>query len=161
MTRLTRDALLGASDLTTREVEVPSIGGSVLVRSLPAAYSNQAQSESLEMVTLRTGEQTARVNTQKLEELQVFHGLIEPKLASVDEARQFAQQVGKAWRQIVSAIDEISGVDKEAIERTNTMFQSGGSPETISGAEVNGVGGGDGRSDLPLPARAGVENAGE
>lgn len=123
---LTKDALLQASDLREREVELPSIGGSVRVRGLPAAYSNQAISEALEMVSGRRGEQTAHVNTEKLEVLQALHGLVEPKLDTVEEARKFAQNCGPAFRKVIEAIDELSGVDKEAVEQTNALFQDGG-----------------------------------
>lgn len=149
MAILTKDALLGATDLVEREIELPTLGGSVRVRSLPAAYSNQAQSEALEVVTGRRGEQTAHVNTAKLEALQVLHGLIDPKFNSIEEVNTFAQQCGPAWHEIVKAIDEISGLDKEAIERANAMFQSGG-PGPAGEVVGNGVGAGDSRPDLPV-----------
>jgi hypothetical protein len=156
---LSKDALLGASDLVERDVNLPSIGGTVRVRSLPAAYSNQAQSEALEMVTIR-GEQTARVNVAKLEALQVLHGLIDPKLDSIQEAQALAQKLGPSWRRIVTAIDEISGVDKEAIERTNALFQPGGQVEELRPATSNGTKAGDGGPDLPARVGAGTEDAG-
>lgn len=149
MGTLTRDALLAASDLTEREVELPSIGGSVKVRSLPAAYSNQAMSEALEVVTGRRGEQTAHVNTAKLEALQVLHGLVDPKLNSIEDAYAFAQQCGSAWRRVVDTIDEISGIDKATVDRTNATF-----PDSGEGAERSDVGNGaragDRGSDLPV-----------
>lgn len=122
---LSKDALLSASDLTEKEVELPSIGGSVRVRSLPAAYSNQATSEALKLVTGARGEQIATVDTSKLEILQVLHGLVEPKLGSIAEAERFAQQCGPAFKEVVRVIDEISGVDKEAIEQAAATFRPG------------------------------------
>jgi hypothetical protein len=150
---LTKSALLGASDLVTREVVLPSLGDSVTVRSLPAAYSNQAMSEALEVVTGRRGEQTARVNTQKLEELQVLHGLIDPKLDTVEEVRALSMQIGASWRTIVETIDAISGIDKAAIERAEQTFPAGG--EDAGGSELgDGAPTGNGRSDLPVRAGA-------
>jgi hypothetical protein len=143
-----KEALLGASDLVEREVELPSIGLTVRVRGLPAEYSNHAISAALEVVSGRGGEQTARVNTAKLEELQVLHGLIEPKLDTLEEVRQFAQHTGVAWRKVLAVIDEISGIDKEAIDRTNTTFRAGG-PSPEGSSEVNGSGPGDSGPDLP------------
>lgn len=152
MSLLSKDALLGASDLTEREIELPSIGGSVIVRSLPAAYSNEAHSKALETVLdPKSGEQTARVNVHKLEALQVLHGLVEPKLHSIEEAQTFAKNCGPAWRKVVTAIDEISGIDKEAIEKTNTSFRAGGEEEEGSD-EVDAAGPGDGRPDLSVRA---------
>lgn len=143
MALLSKEALLGASDLEEREVELPSIGGSVKIRSLPAAYSNQATSEALELKTTARGEQLATVNTAKLEELQVLHALVNPKLSSIEEARTFMQNCGPAAKRLVKEIDEISGVDKEAIEQAQTRFQAGGTSEAgseLGDADTNGDG---------------------
>jgi hypothetical protein len=126
MPRLTKDALLKATDLQTKEVELPSIGGSVLVTGLSAAYSNQASSEALEMTTGARGEQTARVNTAKLEVIQAQHGLVEPKLSSYAEAETFAKNCGPAFKKVIEAIDELSGLDKEAITEAQATFPAGG-----------------------------------
>lgn len=155
MSRLSKGELLGKSDLREAEVELPSIGGSVLVRSLPAAYSNQAMSDALEVVTDSRGRQSASVNTQKLEALQVLHGLVDPKLDTLDEANGFALNVGSAWRTIVNKIDEISGIDKEAIEKANATFQAGGPGEGRPAS--NGDASGPGAREPDLPVRSGVE----
>lgn len=128
MERSTKQAWLeGPGDLREADVEdVPVKGQSIRVRGLPAAYSNQATSEALELVTGARGEQTAHVNTEKLEVLQFAHGCIDPTF-TVEEARQVAQKFGPAFRKVIAKIDELSGVDKEAIEKTNAAFQNGGS----------------------------------
>jgi hypothetical protein len=155
MSLLSKEALLGATDIVERDVDLrPHIQGSVRVRTLPAAYSNDAQSQALEVVTdPRTQAQSARVNTAKLEELQVLHGLVEPKLDTIEEVRQLAQKIGPSWRLIVNTIDELSGIDKEAIDQANRAFQPGGREEDrVPGS--NGVAPGDRRSDLDVPAGA-------
>jgi len=125
--RSTKDAWLqGPSDLREADVEdVPIDGKSVRVRGLPAAYSNHATSEALELITGPRGEQTAHINTEKLEVLQFAHGCIDPTF-TVDEARLIAQKYGPAFRKVIAKIDELSGVDKEAIEKTNAAFPAGG-----------------------------------
>lgn len=143
MKRLSKDALLEASDLIERDVELPTVGGTVRVRSLPAAYSNQASSEALVMKQVGR-DQIATVDTAKLEILQVLHGLVEPKLETVEEAEKFAQQCGPAFKKVVEVIDEISGVDKEAIRSAEARFQ--GSGEDEDGADL-GDGGHAARSD--------------
>ena len=141
---LSKESLLGASDLVEKEVELPAIGGSVKVRSLPAGYSNRAMSEALEVIATPTG-QKAHVNTEKLEQLQVLHGLVEPKLNSLEEAKKLSEQLGSSWRKIVQTIDEISGIDKESIEKAEATFQGGGSSE--AGSDVaDGDAGGEGSS---------------
>lgn len=129
MERLSKEALLGASDLVEREVDLPTIGGSVKVRSLSAAYSNQAASDALKMTTTPRGDQVATMDTAKLEALQALHGLVEPKLSSLAEAEQFARQCGPAFKEVIRVIDEISGVDKEAIEKAQATFPAGGEGE--------------------------------
>ena len=150
---ISKEALLGASDLVERDVELPSIGGSVRVRSLPAAYSNQAISESLEVTTGKRGEQTSKVNSAKLEALQVLHGLVDPKLDTVEEAQAMALRLGPAWRKIVEAINEISGINQEDVKKAETMFQPGGTAEGRPSVG-NGTAAGDGRPDIPVRAGA-------
>jgi hypothetical protein len=153
MSRLTKGDLVSRSDLIEREVFVPSLEGNVLVRSLPAAYANQAQSEALEMRTDAKGRQSAVINTVRLEELQVLHGLADPKFESIEEVRAFGLKNGRAWRVIVEAIDEISGIDKEAVEQANARFQAGGG--SAPGPDVDVADGArDNGSDLPLRAGA-------
>jgi len=155
MSIASKEDLLRASDLVEREIELPSIGMSV------SAYSNQAMSEALEVSTDQRGRQTASVNSRKLEELQVLHGLIEPKFATIEEVQTFSQNVGRAWQKIVETIGEISGVDKATVERTNATFQSGGSDaERALVDNGNSAGSGAGRPDLPVRAGVGVEDAG-
>jgi hypothetical protein len=141
--RSTKDAWLqGPTDLREEDVEdVPQEGMSIRVRGLPAAYSNQATSDALELITGARGEQTARVNTEKLEVIQFAHGCVDPTF-TVDEARIIAQRFGPAFRKVITKIDELSGVDKEAIEKTNAAFRPGG-PETPGPVVGNGSAPGD------------------
>ena len=111
MARLSKDALLKASDLRTKEIELETIGGSVVVQGLSAAYSNQASSEALEMKTTARGDQIASVNTAKLETIQVLHGLVEPKLDTIEEAEQFMQNCGPAAKAIVEATANFTDAD--------------------------------------------------
>lgn len=127
MERSTKDAWLnGPGDLTEATVEdVPVPGVSVKVRGLPAAYSNEAQSKALELKTGARGEQTATINTAKLEVLQFTHGVVEPTFTE-PEAQLIAQKYAHAWRKVINKIDELSAIDKEAIQRANEAFQVGG-----------------------------------
>ena len=149
MGRSTKESWLeGPGDLKEAEVEdVPVKGQSVRVRGLPAAYSNQASSEALEMKTTARGEQIATVNTGKLEVLQFAHGVIDPKF-SVEEAQVIATKYGPAFRKVVEKIDELSGIDKEAIEEANARFQAGGT--STNGSDVGDAArAGDGGSVVP------------
>jgi hypothetical protein len=153
--RLTKNDLVTRSDLREREVDLPTLGGTVKVRSLPAAYSNQAMTDAQETNINRHGEQSAKINVRKLEEIKVLHGLIDPKLDNGAEVRAFAEHCGPAWNAIVKAIDEISGVDQESVEKIEAQFPAGGPGEgrpVVADAHSNGQG--TGRPDLP--ARTGA-----
>jgi hypothetical protein len=142
----TKDAWLnGPSDLKEAVVEdVPVEGQSVRVRGLPAAYSNQASSEALELKSDSRGRQSATVNTARMEVLQFAHGVIEPEF-TVEEAEQIAERYGPAFKKVIERIDALSGVDKEAIKETNTRFRPGGKGEADRGkTEPAPNGAGDG-----------------
>lgn len=134
MERSSKDAWLsGKGDLEEADVEdVPVKGQSVRVRALPAAYSNQAQSESL--VVKNVGrEQIQTVDVAHLEILQFAHGVIEPEF-TIDEAKQVAQTFGPAFRKVIDKIDELSAIDKEAIAEAEARFRVGEAGEGDDGA---------------------------
>lgn len=139
MSRSTKEAwLAGPGDLREAVVEdVPVKGQSVKVRGLPAAFSNQAQSEATERRVWPNGEQTIAVNAGKMEVIQFAHGCIEPTF-TVEEARAVAEKFGPAFRKVIAKIDELSAVDKEAIDQANARFQGGGKEEDGSSGS-NGV----------------------
>lgn len=152
MGRLSHSQVCEASDLEEAEVELPALGGSVLVQGLGAAFSNEAQSKALEMKTIGQT-QIASVNTALLEEIQLCHGLKEPKL-SREEARSFMEKNGPSVRLIIAKIDELSGVDKAAIEEANARFQGSGDGAADEGeAGLHAASSGNGRS--AVPARVG------
>lgn len=155
MSRSTKDAWLnGPGDLNEDVVEdVPVKGQSVKVRGLPAAYSNEAQEEALEWKTWPNGQTTSRFSTSKMEVLQFVHGVIEPQFDKA-EAERIAQKYGPAWRTIIDKIDELSGVNKEAIEDANRRFQ--GSDADTERASRNGDGNPDGASGSDDRVRVGT-----
>lgn len=150
----TRDELLRASDIETREVNLPSLGFDVRIRSLPAAYSNAAQTEGTQLLNVENDkgrlEQTVRIDHEKLEALKVLHGLVEPKLNSVEDAYTFSQQITTgAWKKLVNEIDKVSGLDVEAVEHTEALFRDSGSGEERR-PEPDAAGKGNGRPAVPV-----------
>lgn len=135
MALLSKESLLKANDLKEKEVELPTIGGSVKVRGLSAAYSNEASSKALKLISGPRGEQQATVDTAELEIIQVLHGLVEPQLTSIEEARLFAQNCGPAFKDVVKAIDDLSGLDKEAIEKAAATFPASNGSEAEQAVE--------------------------
>jgi hypothetical protein len=146
-----------AGDLKEDEVEVGLPGcETVRVRGLAAAYSNQAQSEALELKTVGR-EQIGTVNKARLEVLQFAHGVIDPKF-TVQEAEIIAQKFGPAFTKVVTRIDELSGLDKEAIEQARARFPV--SSQSPGGSELEN-GAGAGSPGPAVPARTGPGNGQE
>ena len=159
MERSNKSAWLeGPGDLKEADVEdVPVKGKSVRVRGLPAAYSNQASSEATELKTVGR-DQIVTVNTSRLEILQFAHGVIEPQF-SEQEAQQIAERFGPAFKKVIAKIDELSGVDKEALAEATARFPGSGEGEAGSDlGHANGAG--DGGPAVPSRAGTGAEDAG-
>lgn len=138
MSRSTKDAWLeGPGDLKEADVEdVPVKGQSVRVRGLPSAYSRQAASDAAKMVTDARGEQALTIDQAKMVVLQFAHGCVDPTF-TVEEATAISEKYGPAFEKVIEKIDELSGVDKEALEKTQATFpaverSANGSSEAVA-----------------------------
>jgi len=129
----TKDAWLGGSgDLAEADVEdVPVKGERLRVRALPARYSAEVQSQL--KIETQGREQVAKVDVAEMEVLQFAYGVIDPNthfpLFSPQDARVISEKWGPAFRKVIARIDELSGIDKEAIEKTEQRFPAGGDGE--------------------------------
>lgn len=148
MQRSTKDAwLTGPGDLKEADVEnVPVPGVSVRVRGLSARYAAEVQGQ---MKLVQQGnDQIAKIDVAEMELLQFVHGCIDP-VFTVEEVRRVQEKFGPAFRKVIEKIDDLSGIDKEAIEAVEERF-----PE--SGALEAGASDGDGTAargagpDLPV-----------
>ncbi len=158
MQRSTKDAWLqGPGDLKEADVEdVPIPGQSVRVRGLPARYSAEVQGQ-LKLVT-EGREQIARIDVPAMEMLQFVHGVIDPQFSEA-EARQVQERYGPAFKKVIAKIDELSGIDKEAIEKTEQRFPVGGAGP--AGTDMgNGAPAGSGGSAVRARTRTGVGDDG-
>jgi len=152
MARSTKESWLsGPGDLQEADVEdVPVPGESVRVRGLPARYSAEVQGQ-LKLVQ-EGREQIAKIDVPSMELLQFQHGVIDP-VFNADEARQIQARFGPAFRKVIAKIDELSGIDKEAIEATEQRFPVGGTSE--AGPDVaDGTANGSAGPDLHVRAGA-------
>lgn len=153
-----QDWLEGPGDLKEAIVEdVPVKGRSVKVRGLSAAYSNDAQLEATETRVTPDGGGIVSVNKTKMEARQLFHSMVEPKLDTIREAEMILERFGPAAVKVIEKIDELSAIDKEAIEEAQARFP-GVDGEKASKAPENGgdpAPTGDSGSDVPVRAGAG------
>src|SRR5690349_5512368 len=128
MSRSKKSAWLeGPSDLKEDDVVVdfPEEGDTVKVRGLPAAYSNQATSDAMEQRTWPNGQQTATIDTNKMEIIKFAHGCVDPSF-DTHEAEIVFKRLGPAVKKVVAKIDELSGVDENAVADTHARFPSSG-----------------------------------
>ena len=88
-------------------------------------------------------DQITTVDKAKMEAIQALHGIVKPDIQTIEEAEQLAMQLGPSWAKVIEAIDEISGVDKEAVEKAQARFQSSGEGKAgveMGDADANGEG---------------------
>jgi hypothetical protein len=132
MQRSTKDAWLhGPGDLREEDVEdVPVPGASVRVRALPARFSAEVQSQL--RLESEGREQVAKIDVAEMEVLQFAHGVIDPQF-TIEEARAIQAKYGPAFRKVVGVIDDLSGVDKEAIEAVEQRFPASGAEQVDNG----------------------------
>lgn len=149
--------LEGPGDLDTRVIEdVPVKGESVMVTGLPAAYSAEIASQ---MTLVNEGNvQVAKVDKAKMEILEFVHGVVEPKFSKA-QAQQVAEKYGPAFNRVIEAIDELSAIDKEEIEKAEVRFPARDDDAAGSGGGQNGSSTGSGGPDLPLRVGAGAPDA--
>ena len=155
MGRSSKSAWLeGPGDLREADVEdVPVPGESVRVRALPAGYSNQAQSDATELKQVGN-QQIVSINTARLEVLQFAHGVVDPEF-TVEEAEAISNRFGPAFKKVIAKIDELSAVDKKAIEAAEARFPGSGNGTPDSG-EAGVLEAAAGSGGPAVPARAGV-----
>lgn len=147
MARSTKEAWLkGPGDLKEADVEdVPVKGETVRVRGLPAKYSAEVSSQM--KMTQEGREQVARVDVATMEVLQFAHGVIDPTFTQ-EEALEVQKRFGPAFRKVIEKIDELSGIDKEALENAEQRFPVGG--EGASGANGESASARGGRPVVPV-----------
>jgi hypothetical protein len=153
MQRATKDAWLqGPGDLREADVEdVPVPGQSVRVRALSARYASEVQTKATKLV-LEGRERIAKVDIGTMEMLQFVHGVIDP-VFNESEAKQIQSKYGPAFQKVIAKIDEISAINKEAIEETETRFPAGGA--SSEGSHL-GDGAPNGSAGSDLHVRAGA-----
>lgn len=152
MARSTKEAwLTGPSDLRESIVEdVPQPGMSVRVRGLSAKYSAEVMSQ-MKLIT-EGREQIAKIDTAAMERLQFLHGVIEPEFI-MSEVVAIQERQGACFRKVIAEIDQLSGIDKEAIEKTEQRFPVGGDDEVGSEAS-DGIAAGNGGPAVSARASA-------
>lgn len=138
---LDRAAILGASDIETREVDVPEWGGTVLVRALTGAQRD-AWEASLQ---LQRGNEMVRDLTNARAKL-VVRALVDEKgqrLFKDQDAGALGAKSGKVLDRIYDIVAEMSGLsDTAAVDAEGNSGDPGdgsssGSPENSAAPSPN------------------------
>jgi hypothetical protein len=149
MQRSSKEAWLqGPGDLREAEVtDVPVKGSSVLVRGLSARYAAEVQAQ---MKLVQEGQdQIAKIDLPRMELLQFVNGCIDPRFTEA-EAAQIQERFGPAFRKVIAKIDELSGIDKEAIDAVEQRFPAGGVDEVRGPEDADRASAGSAGPDLPV-----------
>lgn len=152
MERITKDAWRRSS-LRTQDLEVEGFG-IVTIRELPAEVT--ADLSGLLDITQIGREQRAKVDVATMEVRQFAYGVVGDDgnpMFTEDEARELAQIHGRVYKEVVEAIDQLSGIDKASLEETEARFPGSGESE---GRTDLGNGTAPGGSGPAVPARAGA-----
>lgn len=126
MARLSKEAWAKPS-LKTKEVEVEELGGSVLVRELPASFSADIN-QHIQLKQIGR-EQISSVDLKTMERLKFAHGVVDDagnQVFSEDEAGEIAENHGRAFKVVLEAIDELSEINAEGIEAEEARFPGSG-----------------------------------
>ena len=113
-TMLTADAILGATVLEERLVEIPELGGSVKIREFDKARQQWIRSQAKD-------KRTGKIDENRLELLLFAYGVVEP-VFSVAQVEQLAKVKSSILDTVLKAITELSGMTDEAVEEEAATF---------------------------------------
>lgn len=127
---LTRDAILGATDIETRSVEVPEWGGYVLVRGLTGR-----ERDSFEQSLIETKGRNQKANLTNLRGKLVQLSVVNDagaKVFSREDVDALSKKSTKALQRIVDVAQELSGLSEDDVEELTAVL--GEDPSADSGS---------------------------
>lgn len=121
MTLLTRDAILGASDIKTEDVHVPEWGGTVRVKGLTAAQRDRFEADSV------TGNGKRRdVNLINIRARLVALSIVGEdgaQLFNPGDVKALGDKSAGALDRVFSVASRLSGIGEEDIEELGKPFE--------------------------------------
>ena len=126
---LSRDAILGASDIKTEEVPVPEWGGTVLVRGLTAKQRDEFESGLIETVG-KTQRVTMRNARARLAALSIVGEDNEPLFSPAD-VFLLGEKSGAALDRVFAVASRLSGIGDSDMDEL-TKNSSGQSDDSSS-----------------------------
>lgn len=111
---LTRDAILGASDITSEEVHVPEWGGTVRVRGLTASQRDKFEAESI-----TSNGKDSRVNYANIRARLVALAIVDENDAPIFNAadvKALGEKSAQALDRIFDVARRLSGIGEQDVE---------------------------------------------
>jgi hypothetical protein len=125
---LTREALLGATEVPTQTVPIPELGGSVVVRGMTAGERTQFEKK---FITEHRGKQKRNLDAFR-EQLCVFC-CVDPKLSEADLERLSLVRADIIER-IANVAAELSGISEKDIDELGSPSPAPTATSTSSSA---------------------------
>jgi pyrroline-5-carboxylate reductase len=125
---LTREALLGATEVPTQTVPIPELGGSVVVRGMNARERTQFEKK---FITEHRGKQKRNLDAFR-EQLCVFC-CVDPKLSEADLERLSLVRADIIER-IANVAAELSGISEKDIDELGSPSPAPTATSTSSSA---------------------------
>lgn len=133
MTGLTQEQILAALDryeVETREVHIPELGGTVLVREMPGTLRNRLEAT---YATIKSGGESKALDkvTAQIIATCVVDDAGKPFL-TVDVATRLVSKTSKAAFRIRDAVLELSATDEDDVEAFAEVFGDAQSDSSTS-----------------------------
>jgi hypothetical protein len=108
-------------DHVEKDVDVPSWGGKVRIRTLTAGQFANVKSASLRP----NGRGVPQTDIAAMEQLQFYHGVIAPKF-DLDQVKGLQITSSTGFKVIIDALDELQGgTEKEQLAKATAAFPVG------------------------------------
>jgi nitrogen-specific signal transduction histidine kinase len=114
---LTIDAILAATDLEVKVVEVSEWGGSVKVKGMTKREQQQLRKQATDPLT-------GQIDPDRMEILMLAHCLAEP-LVTIEQAEQLAQKSATAFDKVLTAVMDVTGLSESAQKAMVRTFHAG------------------------------------
>lgn len=133
-TLLSRDAILGASDIKTEDVPVPEWGGTVRVKGLTAAQRDKAEEA---MLSMRGGskDMNVSINMAGVRALMASMAIVDednkPIFTHAD-VKALGEKSGIALDRVFEAVTRLSGIGDNDIEELTGNSEPGQNEGSLS-----------------------------
>jgi len=118
---LTADEIVDAANSDLKETDVEDVfGGKVRIRALTASQADAVNQNSIKLGNSRR--QSTQYSFAASSLLKFQYGVVLPKLTK-DQVRTLHIKSGPSFQTVLKAIDELSNIDRDSLERDEDEFR--------------------------------------